>query len=77
MLNSRKLSPSAARTGWNPESVLFFEGQTQRAAVQSGEGEGYQVKTAFVWRAGSQSGTVIRTLWITTELSWQGHGREP
>lgn len=77
MLNSRKLSPSAARTGWDPEGVLFSEGQIHWAAVQSREGEGYQVKAAFVWRAGSQSGAVIRKLWITTELSWQGRDREP
>lgn len=72
--NCHHLLPEQGRT---PRVYYFFEGQTHWAAVQSGEGEGCQVKTAFVWRAGSQSATVIRKLWITTELSWQGHVREP
>ena len=46
-------------------------------AIQSGETEGYQVKAAFVWRAGSQPRIAIKKLWITTELSWQSHVKEP
>lgn len=62
-----------SRTGLDPEGILLSEGKTHWTAIQSREGEGYQVKTAFVRRAGSQTSTAIQKLWITTELSWQSN----
>lgn len=61
----------------DPEHVLLSEGKIHWTTIENGEGEGYQVKTAFVWRAGSQASTAIKKLWITTELSWQSRVREP
>lgn len=65
-----QVPPSASRTGLDPEGVLLSEGKIHWTAVQSGEGEGYQVKTVFAWRARSQPSTATK-LWITTELSGQ------
>jgi len=46
-------------------------------AIQKGEGEAYQVKAAFVRRAGLQLHTAIKKLWITAELSGQSRVRQP